>query len=133
MADDFTRLIQALYAEADLLTPIDWKSVHLTSFHRLCAAEAMESSTWQQSLDEVEKRIKGAWENYRSLLVTERERTAETQAGHRLLVEGLAGWLEAVELCRVGDFEAAREAAVEANRLLILVQRQGLRLSHKMH
>lgn len=127
--NDLANLLKDLYAEADRLPEADWRTAHLREFHLLCRANARAESGWSGRLDAIKRRIDEAWESYRATPVTERERTAETVAGHRLLVEGFAGWLEAVELCRQGEFEAAKEAAVEANRLLILVQKQKKRLS----
>lgn len=127
--DDLARLLKELYAQADLLPEADWRTLYLREFHELCGPKAQTLPDWESRLDTVKSRVNRSWENYQNLKVADRERTAETVAGHRLLVEGLAGWLEAVELCRQSEFEAAREAAIEANRLLILVQKQSRRLS----
>ncbi len=130
--NDLPQLLEALYAEADHLSEADWRTEHLTEFQTLCRSKNLEQADRERQLETVKTRVNHWWDRYRSLEVTERERTAETLAGHRLLVEGLAGWLEAVELCRQGDLESAQEAAIEANRLLILVQRQSRRLSNAL-
>lgn len=131
--DDLSLLLKALYSEADQLEPRDWQTTHWLAFQRLCSTPASRSEGWGQALDQITQRVQQAWENYRNLQVTDRERTAETVAGHRLLLEGLEGWLGAVDLCREGDFETALEVSAEANRLLVMVQKQGRRLSQSLN
>lgn len=130
--DDLAPLLKDLYAEADRLPRDLWFTIHFREFGELCSPEARGRSDWEVKLDFTKARLETAWESYRRLQISEKERTAETVAGHRLLVEGLAGWLEAVELCRREEFEAALEAAEEANRLLILVQVQAKRISSSL-
>ena len=54
-----------------------------------------------------------AWTNYRQADVLVCEVTEESRAGHRLLGEGIANWLEALEL-----FQAGLSSGVERGRVL---------------
>ena len=80
-------------------------------------------------LSKIRLEIENCWENYSSQPLGRGERTAETVAGHRLLVEGLALWLDALAVAEEDPAdERALELAVEANRLLLAVQY----LSHRV-
>lgn len=74
--------------------------------------------------------IEQSWESYLSQPLQPQERTAETVVGHQLLVEGMAGWLEAIAIAEADpDDPRCLEFAERANRLLLTVQYQARRLA----
>lgn len=120
-AGDLQKVMDDLYQQSDRLSEKSWKTKRWTEFQALCDPATADEHR-QRCLSALKRDLESAWARYSTVQVAERERTAENMAGHRLLVEGLAGWLESVELCEQGEYEAALEAAQEANRLLVLVQ-----------
>jgi hypothetical protein len=54
--------------------------------------------------------------------IAEHEITAESIAGHKLLCEGLQGWLAALRHVEQGELTEGRASAEAANRLLVAVQ-----------
>lgn len=91
----------------------------------------LDESDEEQLLDYLERRrlqLLQSLESYRGNPVLPQEVTAETVAGHRLLVEGIEGWLDGVEMLleaipEDGDCEPALDRIEDSNRLLISVQR----------
>lgn len=82
----------------------------------------------ERVLQEVASRLEGAWEPYYHAPVAAEEVTAETVVGHRILLEGVQGWfdaLEALRLAAAGEFswDEALAQAEAANRLLVAVPR----------
>lgn len=114
-------LLDKLYERSENLPRSDWYTTTLQEFERLLrASQPTELGSFRASL---RKRLKASWDRYERIRVTPPEQTAETVAGHRLLVEGLAGWQEALELSESGaEVETVLEAAEDANRLLVVVQ-----------
>lgn len=142
---DQLRLILALMPEAEE-TPGEELERHL----REVAAELPESDwytetydqvaraveAWQagdampllQAMDEVQARLEASWEPYYHSPIAAEEITAETVVGHRLLLEGVQGWFDALECLRLAsdgqmDWEEALAPAEAANRLLVAVQK----------
>ncbi len=106
-----------------------WYTTLCRDFESMLDRRATEASAVEAELKELEGSIESAWESYYESPIAPEERTAETMVGHRLLVEGLAGWMEAIKLCRTGaPREEAWAAAERANRLLVVVQYQARRL-----
>ena len=114
-------LLNRLYELSENLPKMDWYTTTFQEFERLLNAPlSQELDDFRASL---RKRLQASWRNYERIRVTPSEQTAETVAGHRLLVEGLAGWQEALELSESGaGRETVLEAAEDANRLLVVVQ-----------
>lgn len=75
------------------------------------------------------ERVQQVLQSYASATLLGEEVTSESVVGHRLLTEGLAHWLEAVELAQVGlqhggsSWEGSLEAAERGNRLLMATQK----------
>lgn len=117
-------LADELYAWAAELPRKRWYTTRYRDF------EEMVKSRDAEPLARLRKQIEASWERYYAQPLAYEERTAETVAGHRLLVEGLAGWLKALELCEQGAPESQVLSVAEAaNRLLIAVQDQAERLA----
>lgn len=91
----------------------------------------LDESDEPQLLVYLERRrnqLQDSLESYRSNQILDQEVTAETVAGHRLLEEGIQGWLEGVEMLLQaipvdGDCEPALDQIEDSNRLLVSVQR----------
>lgn len=106
-----------------------WYTTLCRDFESMLDRRTSEAADVAAELQELESSIEGAWEAYYESPIAPEERTAETMVGHRLLVEGLAGWMEAIKLCRAGaPREEAWAVAERANRLLVVVQYQAKRL-----
>ncbi len=108
-------LLEDLHAQAAELPDRLWRTLRFRRFAR-CRANA-------QMLDQVQAEVEAAWSEYLARPLASSEVTLESVAGHQLLVEGLAAWMEAVEQARVvPDDEAALESAERGCRLLATVQ-----------
>ncbi|MBN9420059.1 hypothetical protein ABS71_14895 [bacterium SCN 62-11] len=91
----------------------------------------LDESDEEELLDYLEQRrlqLLQSLDSYRKNPIMPQEVTAETVAGHRLLEEGIEGWLDGVELLleavsHDGDCEPALDRIEDSNRLLIAVQR----------
>lgn len=120
------RLAQQLYEWAAALPRRRWYTTRLRDLESLVATRDPEG------LARLRAAVEGSWDRYYAQPLAYEERTAETVAGHRLLVEGLAGWLKALDLLAAGapgpDVLALGEAA---NRLLVAVQDQARKLQKK--
>lgn len=116
-------LIRAeLYAYAAALTPA---ACDTTRMKRFCRTRAQPAA-----LVKLRAQIEAAWEKYMNQPLQPQERTAETVAGHRLLVEGLAGWLEAIAQAEADPADPICLAtAAQANRLLLAVSHQAHQLA----
>lgn len=82
----------------------------------------------ERVLQEVASRLEGAWEPYYHAPVAADEVTAETVVGHRILLEGVQGWFDALEALRLAaagevSWDDALAQAEAANRLLVAVPR----------
>ena len=78
-------------------------------------------------LEQTETRILGIAERYETLTITSEEVTTESVLGHRLLQEGIEGWLEALALFRDGieselDEVQVKELAWQAQKRLKFVE-----------
>lgn len=79
-------------------------------------------------LDQTEARFISIWEEYESGDVLEEEVTAESVLGHRFLLEGVEGWLDALGTFReeletgAVNAEDILECAEYAQRRLVLLQ-----------
>lgn len=98
--------------------------------HYLELIRHLDESDEPQLLDYLRTRrqqLQGSIEHYRSSHILEQEVTAETVAAHRLLEEGMQGWLDGIEelLTAVeaqADCEQALDRIEYSNRLLVSVQ-----------
>lgn len=101
------------------------------------AFRALRLGRWElveDWLPEIEGRFLEAAEEYEALTIVENEVTAESVLGHRLLVEGIDGWLEALALLREGlestiDESEIRQIAHQAQKKLLFVATLGGRAS----
>jgi hypothetical protein len=73
-------------------------------------------------LETLRGRFMRVWEYYLKTPVSEAEVTEETVVGHRLLQEGLEGWLHALDQLEASAFGRGLQAAESANRLLVAAQ-----------
>lgn len=82
--------------------------------------------------------IQQVLERYANETILSEEVTSESVVGHRLLTEGLAGWLEALELAQVSlqqgeaSWQSPLEAAERGNRLLLATQKLHLRVASQV-
>lgn len=93
-----------------------------------------EESDLLEYLDRRYHQLELSLDSYRNHQILPEEVTEETLAGHRLLEEGIQGWLEGIgilltEIPRAGDCEPALERIERSNRLLVSVQRLHQRVS----
>ena len=121
--EDLSRIVDELYERSERLPRKLWYTSTFQELERLVSGRSgKDPNIFRASL---RRKIGTVWERYQSLVVTHLEKTAETMAGHRLLVEGLAGWQEALDLHESGASPSVvLEAAEDANRLLVVVQLQ---------
>jgi hypothetical protein len=99
-----------------------WDDLHKA----LDAAAQGRSALVARWIDKVEETFLAVWESYQQSDILEEEVTAESVLGHRLLREGVEGWLEALSQFR-DTLTAVDRAAVLAQaevgqRLLMVVQ-----------
>lgn len=111
-------LLEELYAFAAALPEKRCRTVRWKRFAR-CIQNP-------QVLESLKAELQASWESYLEEPLLVHEVTAETLVGHRLLVEGLHGWLEALELAPHQEEALAR--AIQANRLLLTLNHQARRL-----
>lgn len=119
LEEEFRQLAEELPEE-------QWRTSHYLELIR-----QLDESDEPQLLDFLERRrsqLLQSLQGYRQNQVMDQEVTAETVAGHRLLEEGIQGWLQGVEMLMEaipsdGDCEPALERIEESNRLLVSVQR----------
>ncbi len=119
LEDEFRRLAAELPEQ-------QWKTSQYLELIR-----QLDESEEDDLLDYLEQRrlqLLQSLESYRGNQMLPQEVTAETVTGHRLLEEGIQGWLEGVEelletIPADGDCEPALERIEESNRLLVSVQR----------
>ncbi len=103
-----------------------WRTSHYLELIR-----QLDESEEPQLLAFLEARrsqLEQSLEGYRKNQILDQEVTAETVAGHRLLEEGIQGWLQGVEwlleaIPSEGDCEPALDRIEDSNRLLVSVQR----------
>ncbi len=115
-------LLEELYLQAAELPPSLWQNVRFRRFVRCRANPA--------ALDRIQADIETAWEEYMQRPLAPTEVTAESVAGHRLLVEGLAAWMEGLELARLDPLsDEAVERAAQGSRLLFTLQSFSRQLS----
>ena len=86
---------------------------------------------------EFSDKLEESWHRYTGLSVVSSEVTAETAVSHALLLEGIQGWYDAVDMLVQAadgdqDFEPALDRAEEANRLLVAVQKYSDRLHREV-
>ena len=118
-----SKILEDLYALAEGLPRSSWYTATFRDFEELVLDEGLEPADLEEALADIEWLVNSAWNDYQQVLITATERTAETVAGHRLLLEGLAGWLEAIAMCKQGRLPAeVLQAAEDANRQLMAVQ-----------
>ena len=99
-----------------------WEDLHKA----LDAATAGRLDLVARWIDKVEETFLAVWESYQQSDILEQEVTAESVLGHRLLREGIEGWLAALAQFRA-TLTAVDRAAVLAQaevgqRLLMVVQ-----------
>lgn len=99
-----------------------WSDLHKA----LDAAEAGRLGLVTKWIDKVEETFLAAWDGYEGSDILEQEVTAESVLGHRLLREGVEGWLEALATFRDSlgsvDRAAVLAQAEVGQRLLMVVQ-----------
>ena len=99
-----------------------WDDLHKA----LDAADAGRLSLVARWIDKVEETFLAAWEGYEGSDILEDEVTAESVLGHRLLREGIEGWLEALADFRqtlgAVDSRDILAKAEAGQRLLLVVQ-----------
>ncbi len=118
--DDCAELEARYRRLAEDLTAAEWRTRRLERVFRWLEGEP-------EDLEAIREAIFTAWEQYQGVSLTADEITAETVVGHRLLLDGLERWLEALDgLATAGTAAEEQEAlgkAIYANRLLVAVQR----------
>lgn len=107
-------LEQLLLARAGELPEPRWRNPLFDSL--------VEARDLERFVVETEELIDLLWEVYSGTPVVEGEVTTESVVGHRLLRDGMQGWLDALELAARGDREGALAAAEDASRLLAVLQ-----------
>lgn len=119
-ADACQQLEQEYRKLAEDLTAKEWKTSRLRRIFAWLEGE-------DEDLEDLRRSILATWEEYQSISIAESEVTAETVVGHRLLLDGLEGWLEALDLLESAESDEQQQealgVAVYANRLLVAVQR----------
>lgn len=99
-----------------------WLDLHKA----LDAAVAGRLGLVRKWIDNVEATFLAAWESYEGSDILEAEVTIESVLGHRLLREGVEGWLEALAIFRDSLGQVDRAAILAkaeiGQRLLIVVQ-----------
>ena len=122
LRSDEALLREELYQYAAALSPRRLQTTRMRRFARTRFLPA--------ALQALHAQVEQAWESYMSQPLQPQERTAETVIGHRLLVEGMAGWLEAIEAAEADPEDPyCLQVAEQANRLLLTVQYQARRLA----
>lgn len=88
----------------------------------LAAAEDGDGEAFEAGLEWLKAHFQAAWDRYASVPVALTEVTSETAVRHRLIVEALQGWLDALGAAEE-DFpwEDVLFMAEQANRLLVAV------------
>lgn len=115
LREDQDLLLEQLYQQASTMPRRVWDNPRLRRFQRCRKNEV--------ALDRIQAEVEASWDLYSKRLVLESEVTAESKACHRVLVEGLAAWMEAIQLARADrDAPEAVERAAQGNRLLLSVQ-----------
>lgn len=120
--------------EAARLADPEWNTTfYLQALQALGDLEGEDVEGFSSHLGAMRERVLQAWELYAQTPLLDEEVTAETTAGHRVLREGLEGWLAALELLEAaarGEAEVleALELAQVSNRLLVAVQKHSRRL-----
>lgn len=128
--------LQRFAQDFDVASPQFSECEQLESEFRRIAAELPEEEWRTPRIGEIEAWLDGAevdleairatvlssWNRYQQTPLSADEVTAETVVGHRLLLEGLEGWLEALDALEAEE-EGALEQAEAANRLLVAVQK----------
>ena len=112
----------------------DW---HTTFYESALAAvdefEAGNEEAFWVALADMRDRLDQAWSPYSQCAVVEKEVTAETVVGHRMLQDGVENWFQALdELERAAQgeipFEDGLTRGEQANRLLVAVKRLNQRV-----
>jgi hypothetical protein len=129
-------LEQEFRSIANTLKPKEW----VTSAYQeaLDAADDYEDGDDQSLVrfsDKMTKRLESAWETYSNIALLPEEITAESVVGHRLLLEGIQCWYDALEMLvqfseQGLDLDEALSRAEEANRLLVAVEKLASRADH---
>lgn len=152
-----TKLLEKWQQTAGLESQTD--TARVASEIRLIASSLPEfewlTSSYQEALDacddfddgdteslfewtgEFSDKLEESWHRYTGLSVVSSEVTAETAVSHALLLEGIQGWYDAVDMLVQAadgdqDFEPALDRAEEANRLLVAVQKYSDRLHREV-
>lgn len=82
------------------------------------AQSPAETTQYWERLERLEAQMLEAYHLYADEPFPLDAVSSESLAGHRMLEEGFERWLEALDLAKVGQSQAAREAARDGNRLL---------------
>lgn len=115
---------EQLYNWAAELPRSGWYTSRFRDFERMLSTRDLPA------VHTLKAKIEASWDLYYAQPLAHEERTAETVVGHRLLVEGLALWLKALELAEAwADPVLCLSIAEGGNRLLMAVQHQHLRLA----
>jgi len=119
LEEEFRKLAQELPEE-------QWRTSQYLELIR-----QLDESEEAQLLDYLQGRraaLRESLESYRRNQLLDQEVTEETLTGHRLLEEGIQGWIQGVDMLlqvvpRHGDCEPALDQIEAANRVLVSVQR----------
>lgn len=119
LEQEFRNLAQELPEE-------QWRTSHYLELIR-----QLDESGETQLLDYLQLRrasLRDSLESYRRNQLLEQEVTEETLAGHRLLEEGIQGWIQGVDMLmqvvpKHGNCEPALDRIEVSNRVLVSVQR----------
>ena len=112
----------------------EWRTTfYLQALETLGCLEREEGDAFASHLGAMRERVFQAWEAYAQTPLLDEEVTAESTAGHRVLREGLEGWLVALDRLEAAargeaDILDALDLAEASNRLLVALQRQSRHL-----
>ena len=127
-------LEEEIRLEAARLADREWRtSFFVQALEAVACLQQEDFEAFASRVDAMRERILEAWESYAQTPLLAEEVTAETTAGHRVLREGLEGWLVALERLEAAargeaDLGEALVLAEACNRLLVAVQNQSRRL-----
>lgn len=117
----------------ELAESLDDDAWRTEAIEALEATLAGDAEGFEAGLQALETRFVQAWESYEQSPVAGFEVTVEAVVGHRLLLEGLQGWIDGLDLLRSGgDLEAALARVEHSQRLLIALQRQQENLERQL-
>jgi len=108
----------------------------LEAFSRAWGVLEGDQAGFLATVEKMRARLVEAWVPYVETPVLDAEVTAETVVGHRLLQDGIEGWLHALDQMERAEngemsFDDALATAEKANRLLVATQRLAHRVAEE--